>query len=77
MRSLFHALISQDELHTITMSEGIQGSDFLEPLSSIKAGSWIHGNFSIWIGHSQDNAAWEMIAKARKILFNCGLDQKS
>ena len=77
LRSLFHALISQDELHTITMSEGIQGSDFLEPLSSIKAGSWIHGNFSIWIGHPQDNAAWEMIAKARKILFNCGLDQKS
>lgn len=77
LRSLFHALISQDELHTITMSEGIQGSDFLEPLSSIKAGSWIHGNFSIWIGHPQDNAAWEMIAKARDILFNCGLDQKN
>jgi alpha-amylase/alpha-mannosidase (GH57 family) len=77
LRSLFHALISNQELHTITMSEGIQGADFLEPLSSIKAGSWIHGNFSIWIGHPQDNAAWEMIAKARERLFNCGLDQKS
>lgn len=77
LRSLFHALISNSELHTITMSEGITGSDFLEPLSSIKAGSWIHGNFSIWIGHPQDNAAWEMIAKARDRLFNCGLDQKS
>ena len=77
LRSLFHALNSNPELHTITMSEGIQGSEFLEPLSSIKAGSWIHGNFSIWIGHPQDNAAWEMIAKARERLFNCGLDQKS
>lgn len=77
LQSLFHALISNPELLTITMSEGIQGSEFLEPLSTIKAGSWIHGNFSIWIGHPQDNAAWEMIAKARERLFDCGLDQKS
>jgi alpha-amylase/alpha-mannosidase (GH57 family) len=77
LRSLFHGLISNPELHTITMSEGIQGSEFLEPLSSIKAGSWIHGNFSIWIGHPQDNAAWEMIAKARERLFSCALNQKS
>ena len=77
LQSLFHALISNPELLTITMTEGIQGSEFLEPLSSIKAGSWIHGNFSIWIGHPQDNAAWEMIAKARERLFDCELDQKS
>jgi len=34
-------------------------------LPSIPTGSWIDGTFNIWIGHEEDRAAWEMLARAR------------
>ncbi len=32
------------------------------------AGSWIGHNFSIWIGHREDNTAWTQLAKTREFL---------
>jgi hypothetical protein len=31
----------------------------------IHPGSWINSNYGIWIGHPEENRAWELIAKAR------------
>ena len=42
----------------------------LEPelLERVRAGSWIDGNFSIWIGHRDDRRSYEQLALARKAL---------
>ncbi len=32
-----------------------------ENLNNLTAGSWIHGNFDIWIGNSEKNKAWELL----------------
>jgi len=37
-------------------------------IDKIGAGSWIGGNFDIWIGCDEDRAAWKILANARKIL---------
>jgi alpha-amylase/alpha-mannosidase (GH57 family) len=38
-------------------------------LGRIFAGSWIGANFKIWIGHEEDNAAWDALAMARTALM--------
>ena len=32
------------------------------------AGSWISHNFAIWIGHHEDNTAWDLLHKTREFL---------
>jgi len=32
-----------------------------EPLYALQSGSWINGNFDIWIGSAQKNRAWELL----------------
>ena len=34
-------------------------------LHELKPGSWINGNFNIWIGHSEKNSAWEMLFQTK------------
>lgn len=36
-----------------------------EDLSHIEPGSWIYGNFDIWIGKKEKNVAWDMLALAK------------
>jgi alpha-amylase/alpha-mannosidase (GH57 family) len=37
----------------------------LQPLPRLTAGSWVYGNFSVWIGHPAKNRAWERLIDAR------------
>lgn len=52
-----------------TLSDALEYFDNKEQLPSIPTGSWIDGTFGIWIGHPEDRAAWEALARARHI-FN-------
>jgi alpha-amylase/alpha-mannosidase (GH57 family) len=38
------------------------------PLARVFAGSWIHADFSVWIGHADDRRAWELLGDARDAL---------
>jgi alpha-amylase/alpha-mannosidase (GH57 family) len=65
---LLYSRLNDDEIiETITFSEA---SDRFksEKLNSIFAGSWINSNFKIWIGHPEDNKAWDILYETRKIL---------
>lgn len=35
------------------------------PIDYLQAGSWINGNFDIWIGKPQKNKAWELLSLSR------------
>ncbi len=37
-------------------------------LSSLYPGSWINHDFSIWIGHPEDNQAWSLLKAAREVV---------
>ncbi len=37
-------------------------------ISRVHSGSWIDSNYRIWIGHSEDNAAWSLLSEARTVL---------
>ena len=52
----------------ITFSQALEEIGEVRELPSIPSGSWIDGTFHIWIGHSEDHAAWEMLSRARTLL---------
>jgi alpha-amylase/alpha-mannosidase (GH57 family) len=66
LRALYGRLASHPELKTVTMAEACAGAS--EPLPSIFPGSWINGDFYIWIGHADDHRAWSQLAEARRAL---------
>ena len=66
LRALYARLSGHPELRTVTMAEGCR--DAKRELSAIFPGSWIDGNFYIWIGHPDDQKAWSQVSDARAAL---------
>jgi alpha-amylase/alpha-mannosidase (GH57 family) len=61
----FYEQIHKDPLiETVTMSEAARSVP-ARKLKSLFAGSWINHNFRIWIGHPEDNAAWDVLSQTR------------
>ncbi len=73
---LYKQLTNAKEFETITCSEAAADEhlDYLPAINHVQAGSWIYGNFSIWIGHDDDRKGWAMIAKAREALIQAKKD---
>lgn len=68
LRSLYNALSNNEKFKTITISEFLDIYREVERLPKLHAGSWINANFSIWIGHEEDNLAWDYLWQTRKDL---------
>ena len=65
LRALYRALSEADDVETVTMSQASAGP--AAPLPSIFPGSWINGDFYIWIGHRDDHRAWDQLSDARAV----------
>ncbi|MBD3403304.1 glycoside hydrolase [candidate division GN15 bacterium] len=67
LETLYRRLAEDDTIETVTFSEAAETA---EPhrLTSVFAGSWINHNFRIWIGHPEDNLAWDLLARTREML---------
>jgi alpha-amylase/alpha-mannosidase (GH57 family) len=52
-------------LKTVTFSDYLAGKPKLGKLKKLFAGSWINHNFAVWIGHEEDNKAWDLLGRAR------------
>jgi alpha-amylase/alpha-mannosidase (GH57 family) len=63
LRALYRALSEAGDIETVTMSEAAAGPT--QALPSIFPGSWINGDFYIWIGHRDDHRAWDQLSDAR------------
>ena len=65
LRALYEAISAADWLETTTFSEFLNQEPELGRLQKLFPGSWINHNFAIWIGHPEDNKAWDLLSKAR------------
>jgi alpha-amylase/alpha-mannosidase (GH57 family) len=65
LRKLYERLAQESQIAVTTMSEALATAPARE-ISQIFPGSWIDANFDVWIGAEEDNAAWELLLKARK-----------
>ena len=77
LRALYRRLQHHPDLRTVTMAEACAPAQHTLP--SIFPGSWINGDFYIWIGHADDHRAWGQLADARRALSSppSGLPQAS
>ncbi|MDH4099783.1 MAG: glycoside hydrolase family 57 protein [Nitrospirota bacterium] len=65
---LYERLSQEQELKTVTVSEYLKENPPADTLPGIFTGSWINHNFRIWIGHEEDNAAWDLLSETRDVL---------
>ncbi|HEX7138523.1 MAG TPA: glycoside hydrolase family 57 protein [Vicinamibacterales bacterium] len=72
LRAVYKRLATHPELKTVTVSEGCEGAS--RRLRQLFPGSWIDGNFYIWIGHADDQKAWNQLADARTALDQAEID---
>ena len=72
LRAVYKRLAMHPELQTVTLSEGCKGAS--RRLRQLFPGSWIDGNFYIWIGHQDDQKAWNQLADARTALDQAEID---
>jgi alpha-amylase/alpha-mannosidase (GH57 family) len=65
LRYLYEGLSHEDRLKTVKVSEYLNEYDRGETLSRLHAGSWINANYRVWIGHEEDNRAWDYLTETR------------
>jgi hypothetical protein len=67
LQSMYRHIADARELNLTTCSEVLAHSRFDGRLHHIYPGSWINGNYGIWIGHPEENLAWDLLAKVRQV----------
>ncbi len=68
LRYLYEGILDDTEIVCTTISDYIASRTGEAELHHCFAGSWINRNFAIWIGHPEDNMAWDYLAATRSFL---------
>ena len=64
----FYRKIEQDpDIAAYTMSEAMAAAPDQPVLEGVFPASWINANFDVWIGHSEDVRAWDLLRDARAV----------
>ena len=65
LNALYEALAGSDDIHFTTYGEYLKTHTRAVKLPEMVAGSWVYGTFSTWIGSTDKNRAWDMLADAK------------
>lgn len=68
LSGLYERLSGEPSLKTVRVGEYLESHPPRETLDSLHTGSWIDQNFRIWIGHPEDNLAWNCLKRTRGFL---------
>ncbi|TYO99070.1 alpha-amylase/alpha-mannosidase (GH57 family) [Geothermobacter ehrlichii] len=68
LRTLYEGIGASSRLRLTTVSEALHHCR-TRSLKRLAPGSWINSDFHIWIGHPEENRAWELLARARSETF--------
>ncbi len=68
LEELYGRLSEASGLITTTLEGYLDRFPANQTLSELYPGSWINHNFDIWIGHEEDNRAWEYVYRTRDFL---------
>ncbi len=66
---LYEGLSREDRIRTTTISGFINEFGGGDRLERVFPGSWINSNFGIWLGHEEDNLAWDYLSDTRDKLL--------
>ncbi|KUJ71354.1 glycoside hydrolase family 57 protein [Thiomicrospira sp. WB1] len=62
---LYDTLSTHPGIEMTTFSDALATPIRPRHLSTLKAGSWVFGSFSTWIGEADKNAAWDLLVEAK------------
>jgi hypothetical protein len=68
LRTLYRRCVKVPGVVTTPIGEHLQRHPPQERLPRLFAGSWIGHNFKIWVGHEEDNTAWDLLHRTREYL---------
>ncbi len=68
LRSLYQSAARDPRIRPTRVDRYLDQHPPTDRLNRLFAGSWISHNFAIWIGHPEDNRAWEALDLARDFL---------
>ncbi len=66
LRQFYRRVQDDPEIRVLTMSEAMEARPDAPKLEGIFPASWINANFDVWIGHSEDVRAWDLLRDARE-----------
>jgi alpha-amylase/alpha-mannosidase (GH57 family) len=65
---LYERLSGEPGLRCVTVGEYLKEHPARARIERLHAGSWINSNFRIWIGHEEDDRAWDLLSQTRDAL---------
>jgi alpha-amylase/alpha-mannosidase (GH57 family) len=65
LREFYRRVQSDSDIRALTVAEALLEAGNFPVSTGVFPGSWINANFGVWIGHSEDIAAWNLLADAR------------
>lgn len=68
LRSLYQSAARDPRVRPVTVGEFLRDHPPADTLPRLFSGSWISHNFAIWIGHPEDNRAWDALHSTRQFL---------
>jgi len=66
LREFYGRIQADADFRALTASEAIAAAGEISETPTIFPGSWINANFDVWIGHSEDVQAWDLLWDARE-----------
>ncbi|MCK9417810.1 MAG: glycoside hydrolase family 57 protein [Nitrospirae bacterium] len=66
--TLYERLSREQGLRCVTVGEFLRMHPAQTNIEHLHAGSWINANYRIWIGHEEDNRAWDLLSQTRQAL---------
>lgn len=70
LTKLYEKLSNDPVIETVKISEYLEKFPPKNKLKGLTAGSWINGNFGIWIGHHEDNTSWDLLGMTRDFIVD-------
>ena len=64
LRDFYRALQNEPAVELSTIKDALAGVQPI-PLNRLASGSWIRSDFTTWIGHPEENRAWELLKQTR------------
>jgi alpha-amylase/alpha-mannosidase (GH57 family) len=65
LRALYRRCTTTPGVRPVTVDTFLQQHPPTEVLPQLSSGSWIDGDFSVWVGHEEDNTAWDALHRTR------------
>jgi alpha-amylase/alpha-mannosidase (GH57 family) len=68
LRALYNRCTRTDGVRPVSIGAFLEQHPPRDTLPHLFAGSWINHNLAIWIGHEEDNTAWDALHRTREHL---------